>query len=587
MIEVKEQWKIAVAATLNALIQERGADTPPVKPAGLVVETPPKPEMGDLAFPMFPFAKIFRSAPQEIARLAAAMLEKDDTVKGLGQVLIAGPYVNVRLDISGVAAQVLASLQEQGESYGYTSDLKDQKVMIEFSCPNTNKPLHLGHLRNDSLGYAVSHILEANGADVNRVNLINDRGIHICKSMLAYKTFGKGTTPESEGIKSDHFVGDYYVKYNAWSQEDKTAEGQARKMLQDWEAGEPEVHKLWKQMNSWAVGGIQQTYERTNIEFDKIYYESETFSQGREEVLKGVESGVFYKDEDGSVWIDLSEINLDKKVLLRSDGTSLYLTQDIGTAIARHGDWPFERLVYVVGSEQKYHFQVLFHILGLLGFEWAKNLYHLSYGMVNLPEGKMKSREGKVVDADDLIAELTEMAAQEIRGKGREEEVQNLDETAEKVALAALNYYLLQVSPSKDMVFNPAESISFNGNTGPYLQYMGARISSVLRKYELLEGARGKVDPSLLTVEEERELIKQIAAFPGAVSQAGKEMNPAVLASFLYDICKTYSRYYHDNQVLHNESKDLVATRVALSEGVLRVLKNGFPLLGIPFLDKM
>ena len=340
-------------------------------------------------------------------------------------------------------------------------------------------------------------------------------------------------------------------------------------------------------MNSWALDGIWETYKRTKIVFDKVYYESETFSRGKEEILKGLEAGVFRRDEDGSIQIDLEEVNLGKKVLLRSDGTSLYLTQDIGTAIARHDDWPFERMIYVVGAEQRYHFQVLFHILGLLEFDWAKNLYHLSYGMVNLLGGKMKSREGRVVDADDLLTELTEMAAREIRSKGREEAVEDLDETSGKVALAALNYYLLQVTPSKDMVFNPSESISFNGNTGPYLQYIGARISSVLRKYELIQEASGVVDPALLIVEEEREIIKQIAAFPDTVTQAGREMNPSILAGYLYNICKIYSRYYHDNPLLHNDNKDLVATRVALSRGVLGVLKNGFPLLGIPFLEKM
>jgi len=587
MIEVKEQWRSALADALNSILREKGLDVPEVKAESLITETPPKPEMGDIAFPMFPFARIFRISPPEIAGVVAKKLAENDVMAGQGDILPTGPYVNIRFALTGVASQVLGDVETRGDRYGHTDDLKGRKVMIEFSCPNTNKPLHLGHLRNDSLGYAVSRILEANGAEVRRVNLINDRGIHICKSMLAYRVFGQSATPESTGVKSDHFVGDYYVKYNKWSQEDPSAEEQARKMLQQWEAGDPGVRDLWKLMNRWAVEGIQETYEKTHIEFDKIYYESETFSQGREEVLKGLETGVFYRDEKGTVWVDLEEAGLDKKVLLRGDGTTLYLTQDIGTAIARHQDWPFEELIYVVGSEQKYHFQVLFHVLGLLGFEWAKNLFHLSYGMVNLPEGKMKSREGKVVDADDLIDELTEMAAREIRGKGREEDVEDVEETSRKVALAALNYYLLQVTPSKDMIFNPAESLSFTGNTGPYLQYMGARISSVLRKYEALTGPRGKVDPSLLTVSEERELVKQIAGFPGAVSLSGKEMNPSILAAALYELCKTYSRYYHDNQVLKNDNPDLVATRVQLSRAVLQVLRNGFPLLGIPFLEKM
>ena len=372
MIEVKKQWKKAVAAALNNLIQGRDVQADPVRPEELIMETPPRPEMGDLAFPMFPFARILRGSPGEIAGSAARLLGRDEAVEGLGEALAAGPYLNVRLDIAGVGTQVFAALEEQGEGYGHTQTLNNTRIMVEFSCPNTNKPLHLGHLRNDSLGHAISQILKANGAEVRRVNLINDRGIHICKSMAAYRRFGGGRTPESEGIKGDHFVGDYYVRYNEWSREDATAEKQARKLLKDWEAGDPEAHKLWELMNSWALKGIRETYSRTDIAFEKIYYESETFSRGREEILKGVEAGVFHKNQDGSVQIDLEEINLDKKVLLRSDGTSLYLTQDIGTAIARHGDWPFERLIYVVGAEQKYHFQVLFHILDLLGFPWAR-----------------------------------------------------------------------------------------------------------------------------------------------------------------------------------------------------------------------
>lgn len=587
MIEAKEQWTIAMVNALKALATEKGLEVELPAPAEMVIETPPKPEMGDIAFPMFPFARLFRAAPPQIAQQIAVKLGSDDSVADLGEILLAGPYVNIRLAMAGVASQVLEEVVSKGDTYGYTRDLEGQRVMIEFSCPNTNKPLHLGHLRNDSLGYSISHILEANGAAVQRVNLINDRGIHICKSMLAYKTFGNGTSPESEDIKSDHFVGDYYVKYNTWSKEDESAETKAREMLQSWEAGDEETLKLWKLMNSWAVSGIQQTYDKTNIEFDKVYYESETFAAGKNEILKGLEAGAFYKADDGSVQVDLSGIGLDTKVLLRSDGTSLYLTQDIGTAIARQDDWPFERLIYVVGSEQQYHFQVLFHVLRLLGFDWAKNLYHLSYGMVNLPEGKMKSREGKVVDADDLIDELTNIAAQEIRSKGREGELNNIEETASKVAQAALNYYLLQVTPSKDMVFNPAESIAFNGNTGPYLQYMGARISSVMRKYDALEGDKGQVKAELLTVAEERELIKLIADFSKVISHAGKDMNPSVLGAYLYDICKTYSRYYHDNQVLNNTDKDLIATRIELSKAVLQVLKNGFPLMGIPFLSRM
>jgi arginyl-tRNA synthetase len=543
---------------------------------------------------MFPFAKIFRKSPADVVQQVMEYIiitgeASREKGKGKDWISAAGPYMNVSLDISSLAWDLFERINASPDSYGKNGTLSGTKVMIEFSCPNTNKPLHLGHLRNDSIGESVARILAENGAEVRKVNLINDRGIHICKSMLAYQKFGEGKTPESEGIKGDHFVGDYYVKYDQWSKDDKTADQQVRKMLQDWEKGVPEVTALWEKMNRWAIEGIEETYQATGVSFDKIYYESETFRRGREEVLKGLEQGVFYSEEDGSVWVDLSEIHLDKKVLLRSDGTSLYLTQDIGTAIARHDDWPFHRLIYVVASEQKYHFKVLFFVLKKLGFQWAEDLYHLSYGMVNLPEGKMKSREGTVVDADDLHAELKKMAAEEIRQKEREADVGNVEQTASAVALAALNYYLLQVSPSRDMIFDPKESISFNGNTGPYLQYMGARISSMMRKYDdrKEEFADGKFRPGLLEVTEERELVKLLAAYPEAVLKAGEEMNPSVITSYLYEVSRIFSRYYHDNPILHNEDHDLVVTRMELAGMILQVLKNAYRLVGIPFLDRM
>lgn len=342
-------------------------------------------------------------------------------------------------------------------------------------------------------------------------------------------------------------------------------------------------------MNKWTIDGIEETYKATGISFDKVYYESKTYSSGKDEVLKGLESGIFYKEEDNSVWVDLSEIKLDKKVLLRGDGTSLYMTQDLGTAIARQSDWPFDKLIYVVGSEQQYHFTVLFHILQKLGYNWAEDLRHLSYGMVNLPDGKMKSREGTVVDADDLVKQLCEMAKEEILTKERDSEVGDLEATSHAIALGALNYYLLQVTPSKDMIFNPAESLSFNGNTGPYLQYTGARISSMIRKFEdkKAEFDGIEINSRLLKVEEEKELVKMLISWPEAVEQASEELNPSILTSFMYELAKTFSRFYHDNPVLNNEDKVLAVTRMKLSSAVLQVLKNGFKLIGIPFLDKM
>ncbi len=583
MEQEKAQWTQYIASVLADLARQRGIDPALLEQIPVVVQKPPKPELGDLAVPLFPFARVFRCPPQQIAEETARLLAD----KG-GSVRSEGGYVNITIELGDSASKLFEQIFDRQERYGHTDALKGVRAMVEFSCPNTNKPLHLGHLRNDSLGFSVARILEANGAEVRRVNLINDRGIHICKSMLAYKTFGKGKTPESEGVKSDHFVGNYYVKFAQWAKTEPDAEKEAQRMLQDWERGDESTVALWKLMNRWTVEGIEETYRKTRIAFDDVYYESQTYSRGRDEVLKGLESNAFYRDEEGTVWVDLEHIGLDKKVLLRKDGTSLYLTQDIGTAILRHEQWPFDMMVYVVGNEQQYHFTVLFHVLSMLGYSWADRMYHLSYGMVNLPEGKMKSREGTVVDADDLIAELERMARQEIIDKGREDQVGNLDTTAEEIALGALNYYLLQTTAAKDMVFDPKKSIEFNGNTGPYLQYMGARLSSMIKKHsERFGETSGPVDMSLLTLQDERELIKITARFPGAVRQAGEDKNPSVIATYLYEMTRTFSRFYHDTPVLRAESPELMAARITLCKGVLQVLKNGCDLLGMPFLKSM
>lgn len=588
MKDIRLQWREIVYAAVRQLAEELEITSFSAAPDDILIQKPPKPEMGDIAVPFFSFAKLFRMAPQKIAE---AVAEKIKGMSGTpsGEITVAGPYINITTDLASVADTLYQELFANGDEFGKTEAYAGRNVMIEFSCPNTNKPLHLGHLRNDALGESVSRILKANGAEVRKVNLINDRGIHICKSMLAYQRFGNGETPESTGIKSDHFVGDYYVKFAQWAKEDPSAEEQAQQMLKKWEAHDPELMALWEKMNGWTISGIQETYDTTGISFDSVYYESKTYTRGKSEVLKGLEQGVFYKESDGSVWVDLEPINLDKKVLLRKDGTSLYLTQDIGTAIARHDDWPFDTLIYVVASEQKYHFTVLFYVLSQLGFSWADRLYHLSYGMVNLPDGKMKSREGTVVDADDLFKELQEMARAEIVSKGRENEVGDVDATSAAIALGALNYYLLQVNPVKDMVFDPKESISFNGNTGPYLQYMGARITSMLKKYAKMGEEVDQIpfDASRLKEVEERELLKLIASFPEVVEQAGLEMNPSLITGFLYDISKLFSKFYHDYSILHAEDLSLIKARVTLSQMVLQVLKNAFSLVGIPFLESM
>ncbi|MDR2070417.1 MAG: arginine--tRNA ligase [Treponema sp.] len=611
MKNFKDPWKTRIARTLTAMLKDAGI-AGRVEPSQVVAELPPQPEYGDLGFPMFGFAKLFRKGPPLIAQtLAAALTEEDarcpESREAAGVFAACGPYLNVHLDRGAAAAAIIGPVLED-PALGRPGILTGSRIMVEFSSPNTNKPLHLGHLRNDVLGESISRILAACGAEVRKVCIINDRGIHICKSMLAYKEHGLGRTPESEGVKSDHFVGGWYVKFSrdlkaeteglkekGLSGKEAEAEAplqqRAQQMLRLWEAGDPETVALWKKMNAWTVEGMKETYRRTGISFDQYYFESQTYLLGKEEILKGLEQGLFYKAEDGAVMVDLTGEKLDKKVLLRSDGTSIYITQDIGLAINRNRDWPFDRLVYVVGSEQQYHFQVLFAILKKLGFEWANNLYHLSYGMVNLPEGKMKSREGTVVDADDLIDSLRDDALAEIREKEREDALDDPKEAAEKVALGALHYYLLQVNPQKDMLFDPRESLSFNGNTGPYLQYMGARISSMLRKAAVPQDAGGEVPGGiackLLSGDAEWELLKTLAAYPDAVADAAARMDPSVLAAYLYELSKAFSRFYHDCPILNAPQADLSAARLALSRGVLRVLKDAMHLICVPFLEIM
>ena len=590
MEDIKTTWQKIIAENLNAIKPETCAE---IKPEAVNMEKPPSSEMGDIAFPLFVFAKTFKTAPPKIAADLCSKILSNSQLKQFGEIRAAGPYLNVFLPKSGLVSDVLNKILTEKENYGKTKTLSGKRIMLEFSGPNTNKPLHLGHLRNDAVGECISRILKFCGADVFKVNIINDRGIHICKSMLAYQKFAAGTTPEKQGIKPDHFVGDMYVAFHKYSRENpEKAEKEAKRILLDWESGsDPALMQLWKMMNGWALDGIRQTYQRTGVSFEKLYFESETYLKGKDQVLKGLKDGIFYKEEDGSVWVDLAPINLDKKVLLRGDGTSLYITQDIGTAILRHNDWAFNQMIYVVGNEQEYHFKVLFYILKRLGFDWADDMYHLSYGMVNLPEGKMKSREGTVVDADDLIDSLHEEALKKITENGREKEVGNAETVAENIALGALHYFLLQVSPKKDMLFNPKESLSFTGNTGPYLQYMGARISSILRKAdspdskELLK--KGSFKPELLIHESEWALLKTLEDFPVQVDRAAARKDPSVLTSYLYEVSKAFSRFYRDCPILSAETADLSVTRLKLAEAVKTVLQNAMRLAVIPFMEVM
>jgi arginyl-tRNA synthetase len=578
MREYQTRW----SANIVAALQQEYPDTDPDQlTQALAVETPPSTDKGDIAFPIFPFARILRANPAQVASRISAVLT--DRCSGAERVEASGPYVNVFLDRRRVARDLVNRILHAQDRWGDNDALAGRRVMIEFSCPNTNKPLHLGHLRNDALGESVSRIAAASGADVRKVNLINDRGIHICKSMLAYRKFGEDATPEETGRKSDHFVGDFYVRYATWEKEEPLAEQLAQEMLQRWEADEPETRNLWALMNRWAIDGIEQTYRRTGISFDTVYFESHTWAIGRERVLEGVDRGIFFRDEEGTVWADLSDIGLDRKVLLRKDGTTLYLTQDIGTAMQRHADWPFDALVYVVASEQRYHFQVLFEVLKRLGCTWAEQLHHLAYGMVNLPEGKMKSREGTVVDADDLLDSLAALARREIAAKGREVHVGDPEETAEKIALAALHYYLLQTGPVKDMIFNPEESLSFNGNTGPYLQYVGARISSMLRK----QAAPREVPEPETVMEEEWELLHCLARYPQVVADAARGYNPSLVAGHLYETARVFSRFYHDHPIAVAADPQVREFRLGLSAAVMQVMRHGLRLLNIPFLSAM
>ena len=607
MADQKESFRALVQAAIEQFKAEKSIEGDLDASSLVRVENPPKPEMGDLGVPLFPFAKAFRMAPPAIAAEVAKIVNASNGVKELGTVAAVGPYVNIKLNKENAAGGILQKILKEGDEYGSFAEdgkklFEGRRVMVEYSSPNTNKPLHLGHMRNDALGESVSRILKKAGAQVYRVNIINNRGVHICKSMLAYKLFhdAKGDTPQSLGIKGDHFVGQCYVEFDKYSKEHPEALQQAEDMLIKWENGDKEVRDLWQKMNGWTLSGVQQTYDRTGVGFEKLYFESDTYLKGKEEIMRGLEKGIFFKAEDGSVRVDVTNVTGKgkdgedhSKVLLRKDGTSVYITQDIGTAISRHNDWDFNQMVYVVASEQIYHFKILFHILKQLGYDWASNLYHLSYGLVNLPSGRMKSREGTVVDADDLIDSLHADALKAIQDKGRDSEVGNADDVAEKVALAALHYYLLQVSPVKDMLFNPEESLSFNGNTGPYLQYMGARIASILRKAEE-QGLSANLGSdaqtlSLLTHESEWALIKSLGRFPQVVEKAATDLDPSQMASYIYEICKAFSAFYRDCPILSvaEENKTLASARLCLASCTLTVLRSAMNLVLVPFLEKM
>lgn len=560
---------------------------------------------GDITLVVFPFTKFSKKSPEITAKEIGAYLQ--ESVNEVDSFNVVKGFLNLTIGNSYWIGQLISASQE--EQFGRIIPGKDTElVMVEYSSPNTNKPLHLGHIRNNLLGYSISEILKANGYEVVKTNIVNDRGIHICKSMLAWMKWGKEKTPQSTGIKGDHLVGELYVEFNNRYKEEikdlmskglseKEAEEQApsileaRELLLRWEAGDQEVVNLWKMMNGWVYEGFEATYKRLGVDFDKIYYESETYLTGKEEVLRGLNDGVFTRREDGSVWADLSDDGLDNKLLLRSDGTSVYITQDIGTAKLRYNDFSIDKMVYVVGNEQNYHFQVLAILLDKLGYTWGKDLFHFSYGMVELPQGKMKSREGTVVDADDLMAEMVQVAKNMAEDLGKLDSLteQEAEKTYEMIALGALKYFILKVDPKKNMLFNPQESIDFNGNTGPFIQYTHARIQSVLRKAaEKNVFITHEQDHLSLTFSfKEKELLKRITQFPEVVKEAGSNYSPALIANYCFELGKEYNQFYHDHPILSENDDQKRYLRLLLSATVGKVIKSGMSLLGIDVPDRM
>lgn len=583
-------------ATADAVKALYGAE---VAAESIVPSTTKKEFEGNLTIVVFPFLKASHKRPEDTAQEIGEYLvanceavEKFNVIKG---------FLNITIKPS-FWTSVLQSV-EATENFGFKPVTDDSRlVMIEYSSPNTNKPLHLGHVRNNLLGFSLAKIMEANGNKVVKTNIVNDRGIHICKSMLAWLKWGNGITPEKAGKKGDHLIGDFYVAFDKHYKEElqqlmdggmtkdeaeanSTLMKEARTMLKKWEDGDEEVRSLWRTMNEWVYAGFDETYARMGVSFDKIYYESNTYLEGKEKVLEGLEKGIFYRKDDNSVWADLTADGLDQKLLLRTDGTSVYMTQDIGTAKLRFQDYPIDQMIYVVGNEQNYHFQVLSLLLDKLGFSWGKDLIHFSYGMVELPNGKMKSREGTVVDADELMDEMIATARKMSEGRLKGVPEEEMDDVYRIIGLGALKYFILKVDPRKNMLFNPQESIDFNGNTGPFVQYTYARIRSVLRKSDEADAATDitAYEPN----EKEIEIIQRIADFPSVVSEAGRTYSPALIANYVFELAKGYNQFYHDYSILKEENGVARAFRLHLSRTVADIIRRGFSLLGVEVPERM
>ena len=594
--------KEITTATLKVVKELYGADLPEKM---VQLQNTKEGFEGNLTLVVFPFLKISKKKPEDTAQEIGERLIQETSVVAAFNVVKG--FLN--LVVSQEAWIALLNDINADDNFGYKEATDDsQLVMIEYSSPNTNKPLHLGHVRNNLLGWSLAQIMQANGNRVVKTNIVNDRGIHICKSMLAWLKWGNGETPESSGKKGDHLIGDYYVLFDKHYREEikeLVAQGmdeekakqeaplikEAHEMLVKWEQNDPEVRALWEKMNSWVYAGFDETYKALGVGFDKIYYESQTYLRGKAKVEEGLEKGLFERHEDNSVWADLTNEGLDQKLLLRSDGTSVYMTQDIGTAEMRFQDYPIDKMIYVVGNEQNYHFQVLSILLDRLGFKWGKELVHFSYGMVELPNGKMKSREGTVVDADDLIAVMIEDARRtaDEAGKNADLTEEEKQEIARIVGMGALKYFILKVDARKNMLFNPEESIDFNGNTGPFIQYTHARIKSIMRKAEAqgLNINDSALDSNATLNEKEIELVQKMNSFSAAVEQAGKDYSPSGIANYCYELTKEFNQWYHDYSVLNAEDEQTKLTRLVLAKNVAKIIRNGMALLGIEVPERM
>ncbi|MBU0461476.1 MAG: arginine--tRNA ligase [Nanoarchaeota archaeon] len=553
-----------------------------------LIEVPPDSKLGDYAIPCFTLAKQLKKNPQQIAAELAAKIKPNDTVT---KIAATGPYINFFINKSLLAEDTVNTILKQKDKYGHSSTGKGKTVLVEYPGPNTNKPLHIGHLRNMALGETLSNLMESQGYKVGRVNVINDRGVHICKSMLAYDRWGEDKTPESEGKKSDHFVGDYYVLFAKKAKDDPKLEEETQELLRKWEANDPKTRKLWEKMNKWALSGFEETYKRFGLpRFDKEYFESNTYLKGKDVVLEGLKKGIFKKKDDGAIIIDLSKEGLGEKVLLRADGTTVYMTQDIYLAEARYADFKYDKMIYVVATEQNHHFRTLFIVLKKLGHKFADGCHHFAYGMVLLPEGKMKSREGTVVDADDLMLELEDLAKDEIIKRYKDLEEQEIHDRARMIGLGALKFYLLMTDAVKDITFHPEQSLSFEGDTGPYLQYTHARACSIMKKAEeqgVKIDTKKKLDFSVLKMPEEIALIQSLSEFPSKTKDACDLYKPHLVAQYLLSLGRAFNEFYHACPCLQEKDENLSRARLVLVNCTRQVLHNGLSLLGMTAPEEM